>query len=106
MPHTDSNSSHLSFVATSQLSAPLVDRLDVWTTEGRRIGTFDGVVVDEDEQRARYLVVDRGRFRPDRCLVPLPAQLDVVHQTLRVDADDFDINDLQPFDQCSVSRNW
>jgi sporulation protein YlmC with PRC-barrel domain len=106
MPHTDSSRSHLCFVATSQLDAPLVEPLDVWTTEGQRIGTFDGIVMDRDEHRARYLVVDRGRFRPNRCLIPLPARLDIVHQALRVDADDFDIDHLQPFDQGSVSRNW
>lgn len=106
MPHTDSNSSHLCFVATSQLNAPLVEPLDVWTTEGQRIGTFDGVVVDPEEHRARYLVVDRGRFRPNRCLIPLPARLDIVHQALCVDADDLDLDHLPPFDQCSVSRNW
>ena len=106
-----SGCSNLCYVASRQLNAPLMDRLDVWTTEGQRIGAFDGVVMDADEQRARYLVVDRGRFRPNRCLIPLPAQLDVVHQTLRVDADDLDLDHLQAFDARafpayrSVSRN-
>ena len=66
MPRDKSGCSNLCYVASRQLTAPLMDRLDVWTTEGQRIGAFDGVVMDADEQRARYLVVDRGRFRPNR----------------------------------------
>ena len=95
---TESSSPHLCFVESRQLKVPMVDRLDVWTLEGQRIGSLDGIVVDSDEQRACYLVVDRGRYRPNRCLIPLPAQLDVVHQALRVDTDDVDIADLPAFD--------
>ena len=98
MTHDTSNSPHLCFVRTHQLNGPLVEPLDVWTTEGRRIGSFEGVVVDPEEKRARFLVVDRGRFRPNRCLIPLPARLDVVHHTLCVDADDIDPEDLPAFD--------
>ena len=111
MPRDKSSCSNLCYVASRQLTAPLMDPLDVWTTEGQRIGAFDGVVMDADEQRARYLVVDRGRFRPNRCLIPLPVQLDIVHQTLRVDADDLDLDHLPMFDARafpdyrSVSRN-
>ena len=111
MPRDKSGCSNLCYVASRQLTAPLMDPLDVWTTEGQRIGAFEGVVMDADEQRARYLVVDRGRLRPNRCLIPLPVQLDVVHQTLRVDADDLDLDHLPTFDAHafpnyrSVSRN-
>lgn len=89
---------HLCFVASRRLQAALVDPLDVWTCGGQRIGSFDGVVVDPDEGRACYLVVDRGRFRPNRCLIPLPARLDVVHQALRVDADDVESAEWPAFD--------
>jgi len=88
--------SQLCFLEHSRLNAPLVDPLDVWTEEGTRIGRFDGVVIDPREQRACFLVVDRGRFRPDRCLVPLPARLDLAHQALCVDADDGDVQPFRP----------
>ena len=85
MAHDAAQGRTLCFVKTRQLQGPLVDPLDVWNTAGRRIGSFDGIVVDPEEGRARYLVVDRGRLFPDRCLIPLPARLDVVHQALCVD---------------------
>ena len=94
----DKSSHPLCFVESRQLEAPFVDHLDVWTSQGRRIGSFDGVVVDPEENRARYLVVDRGRFRPNRCLIPLPARLDVVHHALCVDTDDVDPAALPEFD--------
>jgi len=75
----------LCFLESRRLEAPLEDPMDVWTTSGKRIGTLDGVVVDPRAQRARYLVVDRGRLLPDRRLIPLPAHLDVAHQALEVD---------------------
>ena len=78
----------LFFLASHQLKGPLVDRVDVWTRAGRRLGTFEGVVIDPSVQRARYIVVDGGRLIPDWRLVPLPAQLDVVHQTLCVEVDE------------------
>jgi len=75
----------LCFLANRRLQAPLVDRFDVWTRTGRRLGTFEGVVVDASTERAQYIVVDGGRLLPDWRLVPLPAQIDMVHQALRVD---------------------
>lgn len=98
MPHDTSNRSTLCYVDSRHVNGPLVDRLDVWTSQGQRIGSFEGLVIDAEEQRARFLVVDRGRYRPRRCLVPLPVQLDVVHQALRVDGDDLDLDELQDFD--------
>src|SRR5437899_59767 len=92
-----SETNRLCFLDTRHLEGPLVDHLDVWTRGGKRIGTFDGVVIDPAEHRARYLVVDRGRLFPDRCLIPLPAQLDVVHQALCVDDDDAEGEKWQEF---------
>jgi len=93
----------LCFLDTRHLEGPLVEHLDVWTHGGKRIGTFDGVVIDPREQRARYLVVDRGRLFPDRCLIPLPAQLDVVHQALCVDDDEADGAKWQEFKRSRFS---
>ena len=79
---------HLCFLASRQLKGPIVDRADVWTRAGRRLGTLEGVVIDMTLEKARYLVVDGGRLVPDWRLVPLPAQFDVVHQALCVEFDD------------------
>jgi len=89
--------SRLCFLEGRRVQAPLIDAFDVWTVGGIRIGTLDGVVVDPAEQRARFLVVDRGRLLPDRCLIPLPAHLDVVHHALRVeDCDPAECEKFQP----------
>ena len=94
----------LRFLTSRRLAGPLVDPLDVWTRGGKRIGTFDGVVIDPEGQRARYLVVDRSRLIPDRCLIPLPALLDLVHQALRVDVGDLDPIELPTFNPAHFSR--
>jgi hypothetical protein len=84
----DTHDDGLCFLASRQITGPLVDRIDVWTRSGRRLGTFEGVVIDAASERARYLVVDGGRLVPDWRLISLPAQLDVVHQALRVEFDE------------------
>src|SRR6186713_2218197 len=88
MGNDTADTDRLFFLASRQLKGPLVDRADVWTQAGRRLGTFEGIVIDPDCERARYLVVDGGRLIPDWRLIPLPAQLDVVHQALRVEVDE------------------
>jgi len=82
---TNPTDSRLCFLESRRLQAPLIEPFDVWTVGGKRIGTFDGVVIDPSERRARYLVVDRGRLLPDRCLIPLPAHVDLVHHALEVE---------------------
>jgi PRC-barrel domain len=88
MVNDAADNARLCFLESRRLQAPLVDRFDVWTRTGRRLGTFEGVVVDAFTERARYIVVDGGRLLPDWRLVPLPAQLDVVHQALRVQVEE------------------
>jgi hypothetical protein len=84
------DTTRLSFLASRRLQAPLVDRYDVWTRTGRRLGSFEGLVIDTTCERARYIVFDGGRLVPDWRLIPLPAQIDVVHQALRVEVEDAD----------------
>jgi hypothetical protein len=88
MANNAAETTRFCFLANRRLQAPLVDRFDVWTRAGRRLGTFEGVVVDTFAARACYIVVDGGRLIPDWRLIPLPAQIDVVHQALRVQIDD------------------
>ena len=79
-----------------------MDPLDVWTTEGPAHRCVRWCRDGRRRTTRAYLVVDRGRLRPNRCLIPLPVQLDVVHQTLRVDADDLDLDHLPTFDAESL----
>ena len=104
MANDPAGTTGLRFLTNRRLQGPLVDPLDVWTRGGKRIGTFDGVVIDPEGQRARYLVVDRSRLFPDRCLIPLPAHLDLVHQALRVDVGDLDPITLPAFIPADFSR--
>jgi hypothetical protein len=98
------HSDGLCFLASRQLTGPLVDPTDVWTRAGRRLGTFEGVVIDAASERARYLVVDGGRLVPDWRLISLPAQLDVVHQALRVEFDEHDAGQWVKFNPFRFRR--
>src|SRR5262245_9856171 len=97
MVNEPADASRLSFLASRRLQAPLVDRFDVWTRAGRRLGTFEGVVIDTASERARYIVFDSGRLVPDWRLIPLPARIDVVHQALRVEVEDTDASQWVKF---------
>ena len=105
MVNDAADTTRLCFLDSRRLQAPLVDRLDVWTRTGRRLGTFEGIVVDSLTERARYLVVDGGRLIPDWRLVPLPAQLDFVHQALRVQIEDAESTECTKFNR-SRYRNF
>jgi len=105
----DAATRRLCFVENRKLQGALVDPLDVCDMSGHRIGSFDGIVVDPDEGVARYLVVDRGRLLPDRCLIPLPARLDVVHQALCVDGSEawesFDASAIKPLTRDDIATS-
>jgi hypothetical protein len=90
MVNEPADTNRLCFLASRRLQGPLVDRFDVWTRAGQRLGTFEGVVIDTTCERARYIVFDGGRLVPDWRLIPLPARIDVVHQALCVDVEDGD----------------
>jgi hypothetical protein len=100
-----SDAPRLRFLDSSRLESPLVEPLDVRIRGGIKIGTFDGVVVDPAERRVRYLVVDRGRFFHERCLIPMPsARVDAEHHALRIDVDTADSPDWPPFDLGTFPR--
>jgi sporulation protein YlmC with PRC-barrel domain len=61
---------------------------DVLTTEGRKLGELDGLIVDPPERSIRYAVVQRSNRRRQRLLVPISlAQLDVDRKSLQVDVE-------------------
>jgi len=99
MTNDASEAPRLRFLDNSQLESPLVEPLVVRTQAGIKIGTFDGVIVDPAERRVRYLVVDRGRFFHERCLIPMPsARVDAEHHSLSIDVDAADSQDWPRFD--------
>jgi PRC-barrel domain len=101
----DAADGHLRFLDNSRLDSPLVELHDVRTQAGTKIGTFDGVIVDPAERRVRYLVVDRGRFFQQRCLIPMPsARVDAEHHSLSIDVDDADAREWQQFDPVTFPR--
>ena len=101
----DSADPGLRFLENSRLESPLVELLDVRTQGGIKIGTFDGVIVDPAQRRVRYLVVDRGRFFHERCLIPMPsARVDAEHHSLSIDVDEADPQEWQRFDPVTFPR--
>ena len=97
---SDSAATRLRYLDTSRLEGPLVKPLDVRARADASLGTFDGVVVDPEQRRVRYLVVDRGwRFKHNRRLIPMPlASVDCERNILRLEVDDLDADGWQEFD--------
>src|SRR5262245_53277045 len=86
----------LCYLNAASIEAPVSstpDRLEVRGSDGRKIGLLDGVIIDPEEHRLRYLVVARTqRFRRHRYLVPLaPTTLDAERHALRVDINPADL---------------
>ena len=101
----DSADPGLRFLENTRLESPLVELLHVRTQEGIKIGTFDGVIVDPAQRRIRYLVVDRGLFFHERCLIPMPsARVDAEHHSLSIDVDEADPREWQRFDPVTFPR--
>jgi sporulation protein YlmC with PRC-barrel domain len=65
---------------------------DVITAAGKKLGEFDGLIVDPPERRIRYLVVHRkSLFRERRLLVPMSAaRLDVDQRAVQVELESGD----------------
>ena len=70
------------------------DGLDVYGTDGEKIGDVDGFIIDPDARRVNYVVVDSGGwFTSRRLLLPIghaslsadrrALQADVTRETLR-----------------------
>lgn len=98
MTNDERATSHLRYLDTERLEAPLVEPLEVQAQNGARLGVFDGVVVDPAARCVRYLVVDQGRVFHERRLIPLgPTHLDTAHHALRL-VDETDPSEWEKFD--------
>ena len=108
MPHRGMTfPSRLCYINASQVETSDQDLsgFEVITSAGKRLGEFDGLIVDPPERRIRFLVVHRnGLFGQRRLLVPMSAtRLDVDHRALQVDLESgadcpaFDAQAFAPF---------
>jgi sporulation protein YlmC with PRC-barrel domain len=71
-----------------QSGGACLDRVDVREETGQRIGSLDGVIVDVEAGRVRYLVVHSGSgTAPWQALPFVSARLDRDHRALCVDVD-------------------
>lgn len=81
--------SRLRYVDASHVEATDLDLagFDVITEAGKRLGEFDGLIVDPPARRIHFLVVQRGSlFGQRRVLVPMSvARLDRDHRAVEVD---------------------
>ena len=84
--------SALSYLDASKVSSPAgaLSELDVLSTEGRRLGSIEGVVIDAAARRVRYLSVrSSGWFSHRRYLVPADqlGQIEGERKALRLRVD-------------------
>ena len=89
------------YLSSAHIEVPVSShRLDVRDRKNKRIGNFDGVIIDPAADRVRYLVVDAaGWFRHQRYLLPMdPTQMDVEQRALRVDLDSSQLDSCEKFD--------
>jgi len=84
--------SALSYLDASKVTSPAgaLSELDVLSTEGRRLGSIEGVVIDAAARRVRYLSVrSSGWFSRRRYLVPADqlGQIEGERKALRLRVD-------------------
>lgn len=99
----------LRYLNARRIEGPLstFDHLDVRSSEGRKVGRLDGIIIDPAEQRLRYLVVDEAGFlKHRRYLLPLSRiRVDAEQPALWVDdVDSCDLHRCKDFDPASFPR--
>jgi sporulation protein YlmC with PRC-barrel domain len=95
----------LRYLKANDVKGPLrsFEGLEVLDREHQTIGRLDGIIIDPQERRVRYLVVDERKFvRRHRVLLPLEtARVDAARAALHVDVDKADVDDMEEFDTCT-----
>ena len=86
------DTSDLSYLDASKVTSPagVLAGLEVLTTEGKRLGSIEGVVIEASARRVRYLAVQSsGWFGSRRYLVEADqlGQIDSDRKALRLRAD-------------------
>ena len=72
--------------------------MDVLAATGRRIGRFNGVVLDPTQQCVRYVVVRPSGVASKTTLLPFSGvRLDVDHRAIEIDIDDQELHKFRNF---------
>jgi len=99
---TQAYSGGLRYVDAGDLDSRALDLedLDVTNRRGDDLGEVDGLLVDADSGRPRYVIIDSGGwFHSKRFAVPVSQAIyDQANRALQVDADRDTINRLPAFD--------
>ena len=87
-----SATSELSYLDASKVSSPagVLSELDVLSSEGRRLGSIEGVIIDAAARHVRYLCIrSSGSFGGRRYLMPADhlGQIEVDRKALRLRGD-------------------
>ena len=77
--------------------------MTVWAATGRRIGRFNGFVLDPAEQCVRYVAVCASRFSGKTTLLPFSGvRIDADRHAIEVDVDDQELQRFRGFSLDSV----
>lgn len=79
---------------------PTCDGVEVWSDEDGRIGRLDGIVIEPEARRVRYLVIEAGRmFRRHRYLLPFrDMRVDVQRHAFCMDAQKSDLASCEEYE--------
>lgn len=81
---------------------------DVLDSNGEKIGTVDGLIVDTDERKVRFLKVASGGFLgigEDHFLVPVDAVQSVTDDSVRINRARSDLNKAPGYNPSLVENN-
>jgi hypothetical protein len=95
----------LCYIDASRVYGPTGDlgQLDVRGRANERLGTIDGVLIDPEDRRLCFYVLDVPGWRAHRCLLPADAaaRVDREENTLRLELEREDLKDCEEFDMSS-----
>lgn len=107
--HDHSTSQRLCYLDAARVAGPAGELAGatVETSAAEPLGTLDGVLIDPDERRVRYLVVERtGWLRRRKYVIPAecPAQVDAQNRALRIDVEPDALSRLDDLDEGSIGE--
>jgi hypothetical protein len=102
----DTGQSRLKFIEAQRIETP-VGRLDgalVVSPTNATLGTLDGVLVDPGARRIEFYVVESAEGSHHYLVPQMPARLDASHQSLEVDLETDDLDQLDDVEPGRFSR--
>jgi hypothetical protein len=92
--------SNLRYLSASRVDTPVGDLRDavVLNTSDEQLGKLNGIVVDPQERRLCYFVVESGDLRPRTRLIPAGfARMERDRKALYLDVDSSRVNECEEF---------